>query len=80
MKPDYLGYSNKRNKLSLKLLEERKKLNITQKEMAQKINLSYSIYSAFERGQYKANLMILSRVSKYLKISMKEAEELHLTI
>ncbi len=48
--------------------------------MAQKINLSYSIYSAFERGQYKANLMILSRVSKYLKISMKEAEELHLTI
>lgn len=65
------------NKFAEQLLSKRLSLKLTQVEMAKKLNLSPYIYDGIESGTYKINLMIISRVSKFLQITASEAYSLY---
>ncbi len=65
------------NELSNKLLEKRISLDISQREMAKKVGVSYPVYAGLERGTYKMSLKLLRKVATFLDISMKEALELY---
>lgn len=56
--------------ISKRIKEERKKLNLTQEELAEKINMSYKYLSNIERNVDKPSLDLLIRLSEELKISV----------
>lgn len=65
------------NRLSVKLLEKRVSMNISQVEMAKKVGLSYPVYAGIERGTYTASLKLLTKISNYLDISLEETFKLY---
>ncbi len=56
--------------ISKRIKEERKKLNLTQEELAEKINMSYKYLSNIERNVDKPSLDLLVRLASELKISV----------
>jgi len=66
------------NKISLLLLQKRFEKNISQRQMAEEIGISYPVYSGIERDTYKASLKLLAKIAKYLDLDLKEAVDLYL--
>ncbi len=64
------GNKNIYSIISKRIKEERKKLNLTQEELAEKINMSYKYLSNIERNVDKPSLDLLVRLSEKLKISV----------
>ena len=63
--------------LGLLITKKRKKQNLTQKQLAEKLKVSDKSISKWENGVDEPNLMMLSNICKALNISLKE---LHLNI
>lgn len=63
--------------LGLLITKKRKKQNLTQKQLAEKLKVSDKSISKWENGVDEPNLMMLSNICKELNISLKE---LHLNI
>lgn len=53
-------------KIGSKIREERKKQNITQKELAEKTNISRSYLSDIEHNRYCPSVKLLDRIMKAL--------------
>ncbi len=70
--------ANDLNKLALKLLEKRKSLGLTQDAMAKALDLSTTVYGGIERGTYRLNLKLLTRIANFLDISLKETMYLYM--
>ena len=69
---------NEVNQLGIKLLEKRKSLGLTQDAMAKALDLSTVVYGQIERGTYKLNLKLLTRIANFLNISLKETMNLYM--
>ena len=54
----------------IKLKEIRKKRNMTQQEVAEKLNVSHATYWGYEIGKYQPNIEILIAMSKLFKVSI----------
>lgn len=52
-------------------------LNISQVEMAKRVGLSYSVYAGIERGTYSVSLKLLTKISRYLEMSLEEVFKLY---
>lgn len=69
---------NEVNQLGIKLLEKRKSLGLTQDAMAKALDLSTTVYGGIERGTYRLNLKLLTRIANFLNISLKETMNLYM--
>jgi len=60
-------------KLASKLRAIRKRLGLSQTQMAKRLELtvSYTVVSAFERGKQEPDLLILLRYAKLAKVPME---------
>lgn len=56
----------------LELKKFRKKQNLTQKELAQRLNVCPNTISQYETGDREPNLSVLKRMSNVLKCSLDE--------
>lgn len=65
------------SKLSSDLLKKRLELNVSQREMATKIGVSYPVYAGLERGTYTLTLKLLTKLAIYLNIDVKTAYSLY---
>lgn len=66
-----------KTKLSYELLEKRLSLNLSQREMAKEIGISYPTYAQVEKGTYALSLKILTKIAGYLEIDIKDAYSLY---
>lgn len=57
--------------LEITLIEIRKKMNMTQKDLAKKLNISGQFISNIERGKARLPLAYFHKVSKALDIPIK---------
>lgn len=55
---------------SIRLKNSRKKANITQKEIASKIEVSEQLYQRYEAGTAEPRLLIAKRIATVLKVSL----------
>ncbi len=55
-----------------RIKEERKRLNLTQEEVAEKVGMDYKYLSAIERGASKPSLDIFLRIADALKVSYND--------
>lgn len=55
-----------------KLVDSRKKLNMTQEELASKIGISRAYLANIENGKHNPSLGVAGRISKLLNISVDE--------
>ena len=58
--------------ISNKLKNKRKEFNITQREMATKLDLSYSAYSNYENGYSEPPAEVIDKFCNYLNISIAD--------
>lgn len=56
-------------RVGYRIRQERIRHNISQKEMAQKINISYSYYNNIEKGNRSCSVEILIKICRELGIS-----------
>jgi len=54
------------------VIERRKKLNLTQKELALKLNVTDKAISKWERGKSLPDISLLSKLAEVLEISLLE--------
>lgn len=66
------------NKLSNRLLEERIGLDISQRDMAKRIGISYPTYRGLETGTYTVSLKILVKLAQYFEMDVEEALRLYI--
>lgn len=59
-----------------KIKELRKKNNLTQKELADKLNVTYQAVSKWERGENYPDLIIIKEISKIFNIDINELMDL----
>lgn len=59
-------------KIGLRIKEARKKLNITQSELCNDLNISIYHYSKIENGHVSIRLDTLAEISKYLNVDMND--------
>jgi len=50
----------------------RKKTNMTQEDVAEKIGISRAYMGYIEQGRYSASLEVIEKIAKVLKIKMSE--------
>ena len=60
----------KRNKLPERLLQLRKEANLTQKEMAEKLNMNSVTYLHYEKGQREPSLDTLLDFADFFSVSV----------
>lgn len=69
---------NKHIKLGLKLKTKRISEGLSYQAIIKQLKMSLGTYKALEAGTYKATLMVLTKVSGYLEISLKETFDLYM--
>lgn len=52
------------------LIEHRKKLNLSQREVAQKLGVTQATISRYENGEHLANMQIAQKLSKLYQVSV----------
>lgn len=67
------------NKLSSELLKKRIELDISQREMATLVDVSYPVYAGIEKGTYTLSLKMLTKIANYLEIDITDALDLYNT-
>lgn len=55
-----------------KLIEQRKNLNLTQVELAEKLNISEVYVRKLEKGTRNPSISLMIKIEKFYGISMKE--------
>lgn len=55
-----------------KIQKQRKRINLTQEELAEKIGISRAYMGFIEQGRNSASLEVLQKIAKFLHISLKE--------
>ncbi len=60
----------KRNKLPERLLQLRKEANLTQKELAEKLNMNSVTYLHYEKGQREPSLDTLLDFADFFSVSV----------
>jgi len=65
-------------KLGLALKEKRVSEGLSYQTIIKQLKMSLGTYKALEAGTYKASLMVLTKVSGYLEISLKETFDLYM--
>lgn len=69
----YLNFAMKNNKnYNQKLRSARKRLGITQRELAEKLSVSPSAIGMYEQGRREPNCRMLSEICSVLKIPSQE--------
>jgi len=64
--------------LGLKLKEKRLSEGLTYEVITKQLKMSLATYKKLEAGTYTASLLVLTKISNYLEISLKETFELYL--
>lgn len=58
--------------LGKKMQRIRKKLSITQEQLAEKVGVSTTYIGFIEQGRYAPSLEILEKIAKHLKVKVNE--------
>lgn len=58
------------------LIEKRKALNLSQRQLAEKLNIHYSVVGKIETGDKRLDFLELRRYAKALNFNIGEIEEL----
>lgn len=58
--------------LGKKIQRIRKKANLTQEELAEKVGISRAYMGYIEQGRYSASLEVIEKIAKQLKVKMSE--------
>ena len=58
------------------LIEKRKNLNLSQRQLAEKLNIHYSVVGKIETGDKRMDFLELRRYAKALNFIISEVEEL----
>lgn len=69
---------SKHIKLGLKLNEKRLSEGLSYEVITKKLKMSLATYKKLEAGTYNASLLILTKISNYLEISMKSTFKLYM--
>lgn len=59
-------------KLGKRIQKLRKKADLTQEQLAEKIGISRSYMGYIEQGRYSASLEVLEKITRALKIKMND--------
>jgi DNA-binding XRE family transcriptional regulator len=66
------------SKLSSALLKKRVEKDLSQRDMAKEIGISYPVYAGLERGNYTPSLKLLTKIAQYLDMDVKQALDLYM--
>ena len=66
------------SQLSSTLLTKRVEKDLSQRQMAEQIGISYPVYAGLERGTYTPSLKLLTKIAQYLKMDVKDALDLYM--
>lgn len=64
------GDKNMKSILSERLKEKRRKIGLTQEEIAQKLKISQSTYAGYETGKSQPDVETLSKIADILETSL----------
>ena len=58
--------------LGKKIQRLRKKMGLTQEELAEKVGISRAYMGYIEQGRYSASLEVIEKIAKVLKVKMSD--------
>ena len=56
----------------MKLKELREEIGLTQKELAERLNIGYTTYNAYEKGTNEPNINIIIRLADFFNVTIDE--------
>lgn len=69
---------SKVNNLGIKLKDKRISEGLTYKFITEQLRMSMVTYKKLETGTYKPSLLVLTKISIYLEMSLKETFDLYM--